>query len=182
MGELFEVSRGNVSNKNLLNKNNKGVSFIAQNETDNGFVYKVEQKNNKLFKGNAIIVGRQTGIVYFQEKEFITTDGVLVLIAKNNFIKNRKIGFVLISSIKKQMQSFCYTNTVSAEKLNKITIQLPIKNNKIDFDFMDSFIAELEACHIAELEACHIAELEAYLLATGLNDYILSSEIGRAHV
>ena len=46
---------------------------------------------------------------------------------------------------------------------------LPITTSgEIDFEFMESFIAELEAERIAELEA--------YLLATGLTDYILTAE------
>jgi len=47
-------------------------------------------------------------------------------------------------------------------------IQLPTRKGKIDFEFMESFIAELEAQRIAELEA--------FLLATGLKDYNLTKE------
>lgn len=53
-----------------------------------------------------------------------------------------------------------------------IKIQLPTKDGKIDFDFMESFIAQLEALHIAKLEA--------YLYVTGLKDYILAEEEERA--
>lgn len=49
-----------------------------------------------------------------------------------------------------------------------LTIKLPITNNEIDFDFMESFVAELEAQRVAELEA--------YLKASGLDNYELSSE------
>lgn len=51
---------------------------------------------------------------------------------------------------------------------SNINIQLPIKNNQIDFELMESFIAELEAERIAELEA--------YLLAAGLKDCNLTPE------
>ena len=47
-------------------------------------------------------------------------------------------------------------------------IQLPTKNGKIDFEFMESFITELEAERIAELDA--------YLRTTGLRDYFLTTE------
>ena len=61
--------------------------------------------------------------------------------------------------------------------MKNTTIHLPITTSgEIDFEFMESFIAELEAERIAELEAERIAELEAYLLATGLTDYILTAE------
>ena len=55
-------------------------------------------------------------------------------------------------------------------------ISLPVKNSEIDFDFMDTFIAELEAERIAELEAERIAELSAYLKVSGLDNYELSTE------
>lgn len=49
-----------------------------------------------------------------------------------------------------------------------IVIKLPVKNSKIDYEFMGSFIAELEAQRVAELEA--------YLSVTGLKDTQLSIE------
>jgi hypothetical protein len=64
--------------------------------------------------------------------------------------------------------------------MRKTKLQLPVKNGVIDFDFMERFIAELEAERIAELEAERIAELEAYLQAAGLKDYELTVEEERA--
>ena len=55
-------------------------------------------------------------------------------------------------------------------------IQLPQKRGEIDFDFMESFIAELEAERVAELEAERVAELSAYLTVSGLNNYELSND------
>ena len=46
-------------------------------------------------------------------------------------------------------------------------IQLPQKRGEIDFDFMESFIAELEAERVAELSA--------YLTVSGLDNYELSN-------
>lgn len=49
------------------------------------------------------------------------------------------------------------------------TAQFPIlENGKIDFEFINSFVAELEAERVAELEA--------YLTASGLKDYTLTKE------
>lgn len=170
--ELFEIGRGNISKQKELQHDKNGIAFIAQNNDNNGYVDTVKPENHKQFKGNSLIIGRQTGVVYFQEKDFITTDGVLVLSSKSNFIKNKNIGLVFASALTKKMFSFGYNNTVSAEKLNEIKIQLPIKNGEIDFDFMESLIADLEAERIAELEA--------YLLATGLKDYTLTTDEQKA--
>lgn len=50
----------------------------------------------------------------------------------------------------------------------KTKIQLPITNGRIDFDFMESFIAELEAQRVAELSA--------YLQVSGYDNYELSAD------
>ena len=53
--------------------------------------------------------------------------------------------------------------------MRKTVIFLPIcDDGSIDFDFMESFIAELEAERVAELSA--------YLTVSGLDNYELSSE------
>lgn len=56
----------------------------------------------------------------------------------------------------------------NVDTLKKQIVYLPVVNGKIDIDFMESFIAELEAERIAELEA--------YLTVNGLNNYELSKE------
>jgi Type I restriction modification DNA specificity domain len=165
---LFAISRGNITNQKELISDPTGIVFIAQNDSNNGFVDIVKPEKHKQFIKNSLIVGRQTGIVYFQEADFITTDGVLVLLAKPNLVINRNIGLFIEKSLTKKMFSFGYTNTVSAEKLNKITIQLPTKNGEIDFEFMENFMAELEVERVENLQA--------YLVATGLRDYTLTAE------
>lgn len=61
---------------------------------------------------------------------------------------------------------FDYGRNFYAKDADELNIFLPTKNGKIDFAFMENFIAELEAQRIAELEA--------YLLTTGLKDYTLT--------
>ena len=71
---------------------------------------------------------------------------------------------------------YSWANKSGWEKIRNECIELPINNGEIDFDFMENFVAELEARRVAELEARRVAELEAYLLATGLKDYALTEE------
>ncbi len=54
------------------------------------------------------------------------------------------------------------------ETFRSAKMRLPVKGGEIDFDFMESFMAELEAQRAAELEA--------YLAAAGLRDYVLTAE------
>ena len=56
----------------------------------------------------------------------------------------------------------------NVEIIKKQRIVLPVKDDKIDFDFMESFVAELEAQRVAELSA--------YLTVSGYDNYELSVE------
>lgn len=55
-------------------------------------------------------------------------------------------------------------------------INLPEKNGEIDFDFMESFIAELEAERVEDLVAQQMKKLSEYLKVCGLNNYKLSDD------
>ena len=63
---------------------------------------------------------------------------------------------------------FSYGKQYRIGSFNKTKILLPTKNSSIDFDFMESFIAELETDRIVELEA--------YLSISGLKNYTLTAE------
>lgn len=67
---------------------------------------------------------------------------------------------------------FNYGNKFNRKIAKELKIQLPTKNGQIDFEFMEAFVAELEAQRVAELEA--------YLSVTGLKDYELTEEEQKA--
>ena len=84
-------------------------------------------------------------------------------------ILNEKKSMFLISIMKYGFNSFVWGSSFDTSLLKMVKISLPIRNdNTIDFDFMDTFISELEAYHISELEA--------YLKASGLKDYKLTKD------
>ncbi|MCY7212985.1 restriction endonuclease subunit S [Streptococcus anginosus] len=157
-----------MQNQGLLVEDSKGIAFIAQNDSGNGFVTRVlNDKQYREFNGNSIIVGRQTGIVYFQPEKFVTTDGVLVL-EPSEFDLNKLSGLFFTAVLQNHLNHFGYTNTVSAQKLNEIELILPAIKSKIAFNFMEKFIKALEAERIETLEA--------YLLVSGFKDYKLIQE------
>ena len=81
-------------------------------------------------------------------------------------------GLFISSSMYFLNKKFGYENMCSYEKIKADRIKLPMKEDKLDFDFMESFIAELEAERIAELSA--------YLTVSGLDNYELSKEEEKA--
>ena len=97
----------------------------------------------------------------------VTHARVFSLQAKNFDLTNN-IGLFISSAFSFIKKKFGFDNMCSWDKIRNIQIKLPTKDGEIDFDFMESFIAELEARRIAELSA--------YLKASGLDNYELSVE------
>lgn len=130
-----------------------------------------------------ITFGDHTRTVNIAKKSFSVLDNVKVL---KPFTSNEKYLLFIISSWKKQIPNLGYARHWKVARNCKI--QLPLKEKSldfsnpcdnvknIDFDFMESFIREIEAERMRELEEERIRELNAYLLATGLKDYTLTSE------
>jgi putative type II site-specific deoxyribonuclease len=107
--------------------------------------------------------------MFYQEKPYFTGDKIKILRPKYaKFGKNNAQFF--LSTMRKAFCSFAWgSSRFNVETLKKQMVSLPIKNNGyIDFDFMESFIAELEAERVAELSA--------YLTVSGLDNYELSSD------
>lgn len=80
---------------------------------------------------------------------------------------NKSHMLYIMCTLKKQFKYFGYA-TGMADILS-LSFDLPIdKSGEIAFDYMEAYIKELEAERIKELEA--------YLVATGLDDYVLNAE------
>lgn len=114
--------------------------------------------------------GANTGATFYQNKEFtILQDAYAIKWIYTNDILSDNINLFLVGSIKKTIfDNYEWTNKAGWNKISSDKIQLPTKNGEIDFDFMESFIAELETQRIAELSA--------YLKVSGFDNYELSAE------
>ena len=171
MGELFEINPTKyyrLSNDEIISKNGT-VPLISNSSTENGVMgFSNLEPNNK---GNTITCSDTTigaDTMFYQEKDFIGYSHIQNLVPKFEPF-NRAIASMIISACRVATSTlYDYGNKFNRDSMNKTKIHLPTQNGKIDFAFMESFIAELEAERIAELEA--------YLRVTGLSDYILTEE------
>jgi hypothetical protein len=114
--------------------------------------------------------GANTGATFYQNKNFtILQDAYAIDWKYTNDNLNDNHYLYLTATISKTIfGNYEWTYKAGWERIKSKKIQLPTKNGKIDFEFMESFISEVEA----EL----IAKLQAYLQATGLKDYVLTDE------
>ena len=121
--------------------------------------------------------GANTGVTFFQSNKFTVLQDAYVIDWKDPSIEFNRNNGVFISSVINGVLhgKYEWTNKAGWIRVQDEKIYLPTKNGKIDFDFMETFVAELEAQRVAELEAQRVAELENYLEVSGLDNYELSS-------
>ena len=116
---------------------------------------------NTFYRNYAFGAGDDTG-VYWNDATAYSSNAML---------------FFAVAMQKSMMGRFSYGKKLRSSQSEDFTMHLPVADDgAIDFDFMESFIAELEAERVAELEAERVAELSAYLTVSGLDNYELSSD------
>lgn len=147
------------------------LPFVTAGEKDEGI---------SAFIGNDVVVFLENtttidmfGSAKYRNYKYGADDHIAVVHTENL----PKFAAIFITSAINKVSyagQFDYSRNFYAKDADELTIQLPTKNGKIDFAFMEKFIAELEAQRIVKLEV--------YLLTTGLKDYTLTAEEERVLV
>lgn len=170
MGELFDfksIKQAKSQRGIPTDDTESGVPYIVQSMFNNMFSRNVNKQwlidnNEAPVSGNRIVLGVTLPAVSYQPKEFGASQ---VITATADWL-NEKNGTFISSVISKLMYQFSYSRKPGMQIYKDMVIQLPTKKGKIDFEFMESLIAALEAERIAKIET--------YLLVTGLKDCTLT--------
>lgn len=136
-------------------------------------IEQLRSKGKRLDFENVITIsanGANTGATFYQSKEFtVLQDAYALKWVKTSSTLSDNQHLFLVSTIRKTIfGNYAWTNKAGWERIKNDYIKLPTKNGKIDFEFMESFIEELEAERIEELEA--------YLSVSGLKDTQLTAD------
>lgn len=175
LGDIFEV----FSYKKRFDANKICVyetgryPYIVRTGTNNGQKGYINEDTKYLNDGNTISFGQDTATAFYQEKPYFTGDKIKILKPKSHeFCKNNAQFFIAAMNL--AFKSFSWgSSSFNMEIIKDVKLTFPsTPDGKIDFTFMESFIAELEAERVAKLSA--------YLTASGLDNYELSKEEERA--
>ena len=115
--------------------------------------------------------GANTGATFYQSREFTVLQDAYAIqwIYNDNVLTANQFLFITSCIAKTIYGNYEWTNKAGWERIKRNIIFLPqTSDGKIDFDFMESFIAELEVERVAELSA--------YLTVSGLDNYELSND------
>ncbi|WRF15510.1 restriction endonuclease subunit S [Helicobacter pylori] len=187
LGDLFEV----LSSKKIYHAN---TIKIHDTQIENSYPYVVRAATNNGIKGfiiddptftnekNTLSFAQDTFTVFYQKQPYFTGNKVKILKPKFAF-KSPKILHFISAILQFILKPLTWGLGSTTESIAEFKFSLPLKPtantqtlDDIDFNFMETFIAELEQCRLAELEQCRLAELQAYLKATGLENTTLSND------
>lgn len=166
---MFEVttSKGYDAGKlTFVNKSKNTYEFIGRTRENYGIQGFVEKLQTEPNNDNTISVS-QIGAVHAQirKNKWYSSQNIFVLTPKSS----RLINLLVVTSIDKILVNYGgYSSYPTLKTLKEHIITLPTKHGKIDFDFMEAFLRELEEERVRELSA--------YLKVSGLDNYELSEE------
>ncbi len=163
--ELFTSSYGDfdIQKKHI---NGLGDYVITSGMADNGILGRTDIPARVFEKGTITV--DMFGLAFYRQFQYKMVTHARVFSLKSVQLVTDNQGLFLSNSLRFLNREFGYENMCSWEKIKSKTIQLPVKNGEIDFDFMESFIDGITAQYIAGLDA--------YLSAAGLKDTRLTLE------
>ena len=176
LGDLFDIKNTLSFNTDMLTDGNE-YNYITRTSLNQGILQTTGFVNDEnINNAGTWSLGLLQMDFFYRNKPWYAGQFVRKIIPKIEIPQNATLYFTTVLNKLKPILLSVLVRNVDETFLNT-TINLPINaKNKIDFEFMESFIAELEAERVAELEAERVAELSAYLKVSGLDNYELSVE------
>lgn len=161
--KLFTPQNGDFDIQKL-HLNDKGHQVVSAGLENNGVIGKTDIKA-RIFPKNTLTCD-MFGNVFYRDFEYKMVTHARVMCLHPLFELNKKTGLYIASTMNYFKLLFCFADMATWSKISNLKLSLPVLNEQIAFDYMESYIKALEAERLQELEA--------YLKVTGLNDYTLS--------
>lgn len=167
IGDLFEIS----TPKKRFNANTIKFGglypYVVRTSSNNGIRGYITEDTQYLNDANTISFGQDTATIFYQTKPYFTGDKIKVLSFKQRELNERLATYLLVV-MRKAFSLFAWgVSSFDVKVLNDVEVSLPVnKSGKIDFEFIES--------RVRELEEERVRELEEYLRVSNFSDCSLS--------
>ncbi|WP_270982974.1 N-6 DNA methylase [Campylobacter helveticus] len=176
LGELFDhikptkhaYAKGNLPTEPSAECDLPAITCTSVNQ---GIACYMPRNGAKILKNVISVAANGDAPAFYQPHEFAILQDAYALRFRSEFMQGELSSLCylyLTSLLQKILQKYNWNNKSGWAKVSKEFITLPVLNEQIAFDYMESYIKALEAERLQELEA--------YLKVTGLNDYTLSQK------
>lgn len=179
LGELFEIcSSKKIFHANELpeiyeSKVSGSFPYVVRSTQNNGVKGYIKENYDYANDGGTLSFAQDTFSVFYQKEKYFTGNKVKILKPLFN-VKNENVLIFIVAGCNNSLKALSWGMGSTVETIENFIIQLPqTENGKIDYEFMETFVAKLQFRRVAELEA--------YLSATGLKDYTLTKEETEAY-
>lgn len=166
IGDLFEIQNTLSFNANKLVEGNE-YDYVTRTSFNQGILQTTGFVNEtNVNPSGTWSLGLLQMDFFYRRKPWYAGQFVRKIVPKFDLPKNAILFFTTLLNMQKKVLLSVLVRNVD-EKFRNIIVSLPITpENKIDFDFMEAFIRELEEERIRELAA--------YLKVSGFDNYKLS--------
>lgn len=146
LGDLFEIKGNPQLNKDSFEFSETGeYPYFTRTVMNNGIAGFVNYLNEEhKIKGNCLAIGMMGMQFFYMEKDFYAGQFTKRALPKS-FILNKRIATYLISLMNRNQLAWQNVLVRNFEnEFKKTKILLPIRNENIDFEFMENFVKEIE--------------------------------------
>ncbi len=146
INDVFDISLGKpIHSTQLEESNNYELPYITRTGLNNGLAYFAEPNfltDEKINKKNAITIGAEGYKAFFQSNDFINGN-------KINILRNKKLNkynalFLCLILNKVLCDKFNYGRGATNNRIKKLKIKLPFKDDRPDFEFMENYIKTIK--------------------------------------
>lgn len=134
--------------------------YVARGEKDNGIRGYITEDTKYLNAGNTISFGQDTATIYYQKEDYFTGDKIKIFSLKG-YMLNRYIANYLISQMSKAFSNFSWGNMFNEKVINSTKINLPIKDDSIDYAYMENLMKAIEKLVIKDVVDWADKQIEA---------------------
>ena len=142
--DIFDVKNTkNILSRDIVENSGKTPYLCASTE-NNAISSYISYDEKYLDKGNCVFIGGKTFVVTFQEKDFYSNDSHNLALYSRNKEKNKLNQLYLATCINKSLgYKYSWGDSISNKKIQSDKVSLPIKNDKPDFETMETFLSAI---------------------------------------
>ncbi|MFR1776742.1 MAG: restriction endonuclease subunit S [Clostridia bacterium] len=164
IGDLFEKIKTN----NVLSNGVGDLPATTAILSNNQIGRYIDRKNATILKNVFSATANGFGKVFYQPNEFTVLQDSYAFKFKDNNINIEKIYAFIVATLNTIYSKYDWNNKSGWAKIENEYIKLPVKEGKIDFDFMEIFTNKLKCSPINVIEE--------YLLTSGLDNPNLTQD------
>lgn len=140
LSKLFHISGTQTTSATKLEEYGPGIyPYVTTQATNNGVggFYDHSTENGKVLVVDSAVVGYCS----YQDSDFSASDHVETL--KPKFDMNKYVALFLTTMLNLEQYRYSYGRKASQERLSRVQVKLPPKDDQPDWQFMENFIKSL---------------------------------------